>query len=143
LKVSRVLVVLLMLGLSVAATSPPHTLEAKGSRGWIKFWGDGTVQVSGRGTLTVRNVSNQQIELKGTWEEVKKLADGAVYTHFEGSLHTVGLGVQVELRGWDLALSAKGVRGKVWFRGDGTATLDGSSPEAWPDDPDKWLKVTY
>lgn len=143
MRFSRVFFVLLVLGFALSAASPPHRLEANGSHGWMKFWGDGTVDLSGRGTLTIQNASNQQLDVKGTWGEMEKLADGAQYTHFEGKVHSLGLGIHIELRGWDLALSTRGVRGTAWFRGGGTATLDGDPPQAWADHPDKWLKVKY
>jgi hypothetical protein len=134
---------LLAFSLCLQSSSSTHTLEAKGGHGWIKFWGDGTAEISGRGTLTIWNQSNQQMEVKGTWGEMNPFPDGATYTHFEGSVRTVGLGIHFELRGWDLALSAKGVRGKAWFRGEGTAAVDGGASEPWTAHPDKWLKVKY
>jgi hypothetical protein len=132
-----------LLGLSLAAVSPPHVLEASGSHGWLKFWGDGTAMLSGRGTLTIQNASRQQIEMKGTWEKVDKLPDGATYWSFNGSVHTIGIGAHLELRGWDLSLQAKGPWGKAWFRGEGTVALDGAQAQPWVDHPDKWLKVKY
>jgi len=138
-----VIAVLAAFAISVGSVSPPHTIEAKGGHGWMKFWGDGTSEMSGRGTLTIWNRSNQQMEVKGTWAEMNAFPDGATYTHFEGSVRSLGLGIHVELRGWDLVLAARGVRGKAWFRGEGTAVIDGGLVQLWSSHPDKWLKVKY
>lgn len=131
------------LALSLLSAPTAQRLEAKGSRGWIKFWGDGTVEISGRGSLTIKDASRQTLEIKGKWGEMKKLADGAEYTDFEGKVHSVGMGIFMELRGWDLALSHRGVRGKAKFRGEGTVTLNDAPPQAWVDDPNEWLKLEY
>lgn len=139
---ARILAGVFLLGFSLAANPPVHILDAKGAHGWIKYWGDGSVHVSGRGRLTIQNACNQRPEVKGTWGEMQTLADGAEYTHFEGSVDSVGLGMHFEMRGWDLAISAKG-RGKAWFRGEGTAAVDSETPRPWQDDPEKWLKVDF
>lgn len=140
---ARAAVALIAVCLGVAAAAPPHELQADGSHGWIKFWGDGTVRVSGRGTITIMNASRSQFDVKGSWSEVDQHADGATYKKFEGSLSSIGIGTHVELRGWDLSLYHKGPRGKIWCRGEGTLVLDGSEPKAWVDHPEKWLKVKY
>ena len=133
----------LVLAVAVLAGGP-HVLEAKGSQGWMRYWGDGTVHLSGRGTLTVKNASNVQVTMDGKYGEVQNIADGAVYTHFEGSLTSIGMGGRFELRGWDLAMHCKG-KGHAWFQGMGATSVDGGADQPWPSDQlhNKWLKVGF
>jgi hypothetical protein len=121
-----------------------HQLSAHGSRGWIRFWGDGTADLRGKGTLTVLNASNCDIKIDGTWENINRSMDGAVYSHFEGSVHCVGLGAHLELRGWNLSIEAKG-RGKAWFQGSGVTVLDEGKERSWPDaeSAHSWLKIKF
>jgi len=141
--ISFLFVALTLLPTTAAA---PHTLKAKGAHGWAKFWarGSGSVRVSGKGSLTIENASNLQIKMDGTWGEMKKLPDGFKYTHFEGSAECIGIGAHIEMRGWNLELSAKG-NGKAHFQGEGTAQVDDGPEEPWPGDMthQKWLKVHY
>lgn len=137
--------VLLFAALAVAALAGgAHVLSGKGPQGWIRYWGNGTVVLSGRGTLTVKNASNLTVTLDGTWGEKETLADGAVYTHFQGSVKAVGMGAHLEIRGWDLEISAKG-NGKAWFQGIGTSTLDGGPAREWPHEQthQSWLKIHF
>ena len=131
------------LSLGVAAGGP-HVLSARGTHGWIRYSGEGKVTLSGRGTLVVKNESNLQITLDGTWGHKEKVADGAIYTQFKGTLHSIGPGAHLEIRGWDLALDVKG-RGKAWFQGHGTVVLDGAPAQAWPEDQthNGWLKLKF
>ena len=103
----------------------PHVLTAKGSHGWIKFSasGPGSARVAGKGSLTIENVSQQQLKVEGTWGEKSSLPDGVKYTHFEGSVEAVGIGVQMELRGWNLGVQRQGTgrQGQVSGRGNGQA----------------------
>lgn len=133
-----------LLALGITAGSGPHDLVAQGDMGWMKVWGDGTIEMSGKGTLTVKNESNLQLEMNGTWESVKRIQDGAVYAHFEGSVRSVGLGAHIELRGWNLRLTMRG-RGKAHFQGYGTAALDGGPARPWPNDQthNGWLKLSF
>ncbi len=128
------------------AAAGPHSLRAKGAHGWIKFWasGSGTVRVSGKGSLTVQNVSNLQVKMDGTWGEMQKHPDGATYTHFEGSMECIGIGAHIEIRGWNLELSAKG-SGKARFQGEGTVQVDDGPEQAWPNGMTHqgWLKVHF
>ena len=126
------------------AKGGPHTAVAKGEFGWIRVWGHGTVNVSGKGTLMLSNVSNVQIKIDGTWGEKTETVDGAEYRHFEGSVHSIGTGQHLEIRGWNLTLDTKG-DGKVWLQGRGTISIDGGPDQAWPEDQThaKWLKVKY
>ncbi len=137
---------LLAVALLPVSAAAPHTLKAKGAHGWVKFWarGSGSVRVSGKGSLTIENASNQQIKLEGTWGEMKKLPDGASYTHFEGSVECIGIGAHIEMRGWNIELSAKG-SGKAHFQGEGTAQVDDGPGQPWPGDMthQRWLKVHY
>jgi hypothetical protein len=126
----------------------PHVLTAKGSHGWIKFSasGPGTTRVSGKGSLTIDNASLQQLKVEGTWGEKSSRPDGVKYTHFEGSVETVGIGVQIELRGWNLELYAKGGGGMAKFQGEGTAKLDDGPEQPWPGADNSihsWLKISY
>lgn len=126
----------------------PHVLTAKGSHGWIKFSasGPGSARVAGKGSLTIENVSQQQLKVEGTWGEKSSLPDGVKYTHFEGSVEAVGIGVQMELRGWNLEFSAKGRGGKAKFQGEGTAKLDDGPEQLWPgadNSTHSWLKISY
>ena len=93
------LAVLLAAAFATMAGSGPHTLHAQGAHGWVKFWADGpgTVRVAGKGSLTVENASNQQMKVDGTWGEMRKLPDGAAYTHFEGSVECIGIGAHIEM----------------------------------------------
>jgi hypothetical protein len=121
-----------------------HNLSAHGSRGWIRFWGDGTVDLKGKGTLIVLNASNCTIKMDGTWDKVNRSMDGAEYSHFEGTVHCVGLGTHLEIRGWNLSIEAKG-RGKAWFQGSGVTVLDGGQEQRWPDAESghSWLKIKF
>jgi hypothetical protein len=144
-KVLRASVAVLLAAAAVAALAgAAHVLEGKGTQGWIRYWGNGTVTLSGRGTLTVKNESNLEVTLDGTWGEKKGLADGVVYTHFEGTVKAVGLGAHLEIRGWDLEIHAKGY-GKAWFQGMGSTTLDGGPPREWPHEQthQSWLKLSF
>lgn len=119
----------LLLALATLAGNPKiHEFEAKGSRGWIKYWGNAHVFLEGRGTLTIRNLSYMNIKNDGKWGEEKSLADGIEYTHFEGKVEIIGRGIHVELRGWDLSLKARG-QGAAWLQGEGTYTLDDEKGE--------------
>lgn len=130
------------LGMALLAAVPVHTLEAHGSHGWIRFKGTGKVVISGRGTFIVKNRSNLMLTFHAKWGEKKIYADTVKYTHFKGSVESVGPAGILEMRGWDLALSVRG-RGKAWFRGEGTYSLDGAPPEKWINDPAKWAKVKF
>jgi hypothetical protein len=126
----------------------PHVITAKGSHGWIKFTasGPGSARVAGKGSLTIENASQQQLKVEGTWGEKASLPDGVRYTHFEGSVEAVGIGVQLELRGWNLEFSAKGRGGKAKFQGEGTAKLDDGPEQPWPgadNSTHSWLKISY
>jgi hypothetical protein len=126
----------------------PHVLTAKGAHGWIKFSssGPGTARIAGKGSLTIENASRQQLKVEGTWGEKSSLPDGVKYTHFEGSVEAVGIGVQMEMRGWNLELSAKGRGGKAKFQGEGTAKLDDGPEQPWPgadNSTHSWLKYSY
>jgi hypothetical protein len=132
----------LLLGMALLAAVPVHTLEAKGSHGWIRFKGTGKVVISGRGTFIVKNRSNLMLTFHATWGERQTFADSVRYTHFKGSVESAGPAGILEMRGWDLALSVKG-RGKAWFRGEGTYSLDGAPPKKWINDPSKWVKVKF
>lgn len=142
------LAVALLLGavLVPVAAAAPHTIQAKGAHGWIKFWasGSGSVRVSLKGSLTIENASGLQIKVDGTWGEMKKHPDGVTYTHFEGSVECIGIGAHMEIRGWNLELSAKG-NGKAHFQGEGTARVDDGPEQPWPGDMthQKWLKLHY
>ncbi len=145
MRITRALVAAGALALAAAALAGgPHVLKGKGSSGWIKYWGNGTVQLSGRGTLTIKNQSNVTLDVDGTWGETEKITDGVVYTHFKGTVKAVGLGAHVEIRGWDLEIYAKG-QGKAHFQGVGTASLDGGPEEPWPQDQthNGWLKLNF
>ncbi len=134
----------LLATLALAASGQAHHLKGQGSQGWIRYWGNGTVHLSGRGTLTLKNLSNLQVEMKGEWKSERKIADGAVYTGFSGSVTAVGLGAHVEIRGWDLAIEAKG-QGKAWFQGMGSVSLDGGAEQPWPVEQTAhaWLKLRF
>ncbi len=126
----------------------PHLLTAKGTHGWIKFSqsGPGSVRVAGKGSLEITNASQQQLKVEGTWGEKTDLVDGVKYTHFEGSAEAVGIGVDIEIRGWNLELSAKGKGGKAKFQGEGTAKLDDGPEKPWPgadNSTHSWLKISY
>lgn len=126
----------------------PCVLKAHGPRGWIKFSasGPGKVRVAGKGSLTLENVSQQQLKIDGTWGEKRSLPDGVVYTHFEGSVEAVGIGISLEMRGWNLEFESSGKGGKAKFQGEGTAQLDDGPVQAWPaadDTTHGWLKITY
>jgi hypothetical protein len=146
MRVSRLLAALLagLFALALTAGSGPHDLAAQGDMGWMKVWGDGTIELSGKGTLTVKNESNLQVTINGTWESAKNISDGTIYNRFEGSLRSVGLGAHFELRGWNLRLAMRG-RGKAHFQGYGTASLDGGEAIPWPADQthNRWLKLTF
>ena len=133
-----------LFALALTAGSGPHDVVAQGDQGWIKVWGDGTIELSGKGTLTVKNESNLQMTMDGTWGDVKKIQDGAVYSHFEGTVRSIGLGAHLELRGWHLKLKMRG-RGKAHFQGYGTTAVDGGPPEAWPNEQthNGWLKMKF
>ena len=119
----------LLLALAVSAGNPAvHTFEAKGSRGCIKFWGNGEVRLEGRGSLLIKNLSRLTVKNEGAWKNEDKLADGVQYFFFEGKVALAGRGIHVELRGWDLSISAKG-QGEAHLQGDGTYTLDGETGE--------------
>lgn len=119
----------LLLALAVTAGNPKvHNLEAKGSRGWIKFWGNGEVWLEGRGSLLIKNLSKITLQNQGTWKTEDKKADGVQYFFYEGKVYLVGRGIHVEMRGWDLAITAKG-QGEAHLQGDGTFTLDGETGE--------------
>ncbi len=134
----------LAFSLGMVAGGSSHTLVAKGDSGWLKFWGHGTVDISGKGQLIVKNESNGQMTINGTWGEKQDITDSAIYTHFEGSVHSIGPGQHFEMRGWNLSLQVKGF-GKAWFQGVGTTTLDGGPEQAWPKDEvhNGWLKVKF
>jgi hypothetical protein len=127
----------------------PYVLKAKGSHGWIKFTGSGpgTARVAGKGALTIENISRQTVlKVDGTWGEKDDFPDGVRYTHFEGSVETSGIGVQLEMRGWNLELSAKGIGGMAKFQGEGTAQLDDGPEQPWPgadNSTHSWLKISY
>ncbi len=131
-----------VLGLALLAAVPVHRLEASGSHGWIRFRGTGKVVISGRGTFIVKNRSNLLLTIHGTWGKKKTYADSVTYTHFKGSVESMGPAGILEMRGWDLALSVKG-RGKAWFRGEGTYSLDGAPAKPWVNDMTKWAKVKF
>lgn len=146
----RTLLLICLASLALAffpvAAAAPHTLKAKGAHGWVKFWarGSGSVRVAGKGSLTIQNAMNLQIKVDGTWGEMKKLPDGIAYTHFEGSAECIGIGAHIEMRGWNIELSAKG-NGKAHFQGEGTAQVDDGPDQPWPGDMthQRWLKVHY
>lgn len=111
---------------ALAGNPAIHNLEAKGARGWIKFWGAGEVWLEGRGSLLIKNYSSMNIKNEGKWERVNDLMDGKQYYNFEGKLYLQGRGIHVELRGWDLGIQTKG-QGEAHLQGEGTYTLDGES----------------
>lgn len=128
------------------AEGAPHTISAKGGHGWMKFWSDGPgkVRVAGKGSLTIQNLSRLDLKVDGTWGEKRDLPDGVAYTHFEGSVESVGIGAHIEIRGWNLELSAKG-KGKAHFQGEGMVRVDDGAEKAWPGEmtPHGWLKVHF
>jgi hypothetical protein len=132
----------LFLALAPLAAGQPHRLEASCSRGWIKFWGAGKVHLEGKGSLLIKNASNLQVEVKGTWGQKTDLMDGSQYMHFEGTVDSIGPGAHFEIRGWNLGLSVHG-RGRARFRGLGTYRLDDGPEIPWTDDPDKWTKADF
>lgn len=148
MRVAMKFAVALLLGAALIPlpAAAPHTLQAKGAHGWIKFRasGSGSVRASGKGSLTIQNASGLQIKVEGTWGEMQKHPDGVTYTHFEGSVECIGIGADIEIRGWNLELSAKG-NGKARFQGEGTTRVDDGPEQAWPGDMthQKWLKVSF
>jgi len=132
----------LLFGLLPLAAGAPHRLEARGDHGWMKFWGQGKVHLEGKGTLLVKNASNLQMDIRGTWGEKFDLMDGAEYRHFEGSVDCIGPGAHLEMRGWNLRLTVVG-KGKAHFRGEGTVRLDDGPERPWTSHPDKWTKVKF
>lgn len=139
---TAVLLLSTFLSLLPLAAGGPHRLEATGSRGWMKFWGEGKVHLEGKGTLLVKNASNLQLDVRGRWGEKFDLMDGAEYRHFEGSVDSIGPGAHLEMRGWNLRLTVVG-KGKAHFRGEGTVRLDGGPETPWTGHPDKWTKVKF
>ncbi|MEW5765058.1 MAG: hypothetical protein ACOYXN_08600 [Acidobacteriota bacterium] len=132
----------LALALVSLGAGPAHRFEASGSRGWIKFSGGGRIRLEGKGTLKIRNASNLQLEVQGTWGSLEPVLDGADYYHFQGSVDSVGLGGRFEIRGWDLRLTVHG-RGKARFRGEGSCRLDEGQAIPWTDHPERWTKVDF
>ena len=124
------------------SSSNSHHLTAEGSPGWIRFWGNGTVTLSGKGTLIVKNMSNMRFEVKGEHVESNKIADGFEYRHFEGSVSAVGMGMHMELRGWNLKIDVEG-SGKAHFSGKGTYSLDGKAPVKWAEKYGDWTKIRF
>ena len=138
-KIRIALLMCLFVSLAWASNPDVHTFEANLSRGFIRYWGNGDVHVEGKGTLTIKNLSVVDSDVKGTLGEQKKIADGVVYTHFEGSCDVKGRGAHVEIRGWNLKIKATG-QGKAWIKGEGTWKFDDQSGE-WKSD--KWKKFTF
>jgi hypothetical protein len=134
----------ILLASAILASGPDiHELSVRGSHGWLKFKGIGKIHLEGRGTLVVKNVSNMNLDLQGTWDRIDPQADGATYWGFKGSLDAYGTGINVDLRGWDQVMTFRGREGRAWMRGEGTYSLDGGPDLPWVDHPDKWAKVTF
>jgi hypothetical protein len=120
---------LLLIAMATLAGNPKvYIFEAKGPRGWIKFWGNAEVELEGRGSLVIKNLSYMNVKNEGKWGEEKSLADGVQYSHFEGKVKIIGRGIHVELRGWDLSIVAKG-QGEAHLQGEGTYSLNDEKGE--------------
>jgi len=136
---SAVLALCLMAPFSMAK-GPKHHFEARGSSGVVRYWGNGTVHLEGRGTVKIRNLSKIRIDIDAEYGEVETITDGKIYHHFDGILTASGLGGHLEIRGWDIRLEADGF-GKAWVKGrEGTWNLDGESG-TWPEK--KWKKIKF
>ncbi len=133
---------LLLFTLLVISGARAHTYEASAEAGEIRFWGDGTVNIEGKGTLTVKNLNNLRIEVDAEHGEVEKIVDGRIYHHFEGKFTSIGKGGHLEIRGWNIKLHARG-RGKGWVRGETAVwSLDEESGKA-PANKEKWKKLKF
>ncbi|MEJ2368538.1 MAG: hypothetical protein P8Z49_09395 [Acidobacteriota bacterium] len=138
----RVLVAtFVVVSLLAFARPKPHSFSASGGHGWIRYWGTGKGVVSGEGTLTIRNISRMNMKMDGTWGEKQWVTDGGVYKHFKGKVTLAGLGIHVEIRGWNLSVKGEGF-GKAHCQGEGTYQLDDEAPVQWKPHP-FWVKVKF
>jgi len=141
IRIAAIAVLVLFLSLGAITESRAHHFEASAPAGELRFWGDGTCIVEGRGTLFIRNLNNLRVEIEAEYGEVETITDGNIYHHFEGTMTVRGKGGHVEIRGWDLKMSVTG-KGKAWVRGEvGNWTLDGEGGGFPP--KKKWKKIYF
>lgn len=101
-------------------------LQAQGD-GISILYGKGTVELSGSGTLWIKdNTGDAKIDVTG-YGVKKEFPDGWIqYSGFHGNVNVKGTAIRVILSGVDINLSAKG-RGGVVLWGHGTYTMNGVS----------------
>jgi len=101
-------------------------LQAQGD-GVAIVYGKGTVELSGNGTLWVKdNAGDAKIEVTG-YGTKKEFGDGwQQYSGFHGNGNVKGSAIRVVLSGVDINLTAKGRGGAVLW-GHGTYTINGTT----------------
>ena len=93
------------------------------------LWGRGTVDLSGNGTLWIKDRAGDAVtEVTGQGEK-KEFPDGWLqYAGFHGTAHVEGSGVVVIVAGVDIELTAHG-RGRAWLWGHGSYQSSGGAGE--------------
>jgi hypothetical protein len=129
-RVFSILVLVVVMGLLVvptaAAQAPDaHHLVADGD-GLAMLLGNGTIDLSGNGTLWVKAPEEATVEVTG-YGEKEVFPDGwQQYAGFHGTAHIEGRRVRVIVAGVDLHLEAAG-RGRAFLWGHGTHQLGDES----------------
>jgi len=104
------------------------SLNAQGD-GMAILWGRGTVDLSGNGTLWIKDKAGDAvIEVTGQGDK-KEFSDGWLqYAGFHGTAHVEGSRIAVIVAGVDIELDAHG-RGRAWLWGHGSYQSSSGSGE--------------